>query len=165
MSFLKLSGAIVIGGASLVILVADYTDTGGFEKVGLICAIVANLAILVEHYGQYRKRKLFKAEVEKNVARITSWLIDNRTEFEQNGISERSLARATKLSTPDALATAIDWLESREAVVRDAVALTDSPNFLVRPGRNWTSTRDKLLESLRATEIAGLSSNTNPSFR
>ena len=91
-----------------------------------------------------------KAEIEQNASRITSWLVDNSAEFEQHGISEDSLAGSVKLP-PDQIATAVDRLENHEVVVRDPIALTKPPRFLVKPGRNWTPTRDKLLASRTAS--------------
>jgi hypothetical protein len=90
-----------------------------------------------------------KAEIEQNAALITSWLVDNITEFEQHGVSEDSLAGAAKISADEAT-TAIDRLENHEVVVRDPVALTKPLRFLVKPGRNWPPTRDKLVASRAA---------------
>jgi hypothetical protein len=87
-----------------------------------------------------------KAEIEQNADRITNWLVDNSTDFEQHGVSEDSLAGAANLSV-DQVATAVDRLENHEVVVRDPVALTKPLRFLIKPGRNWTPTRDKLLTS------------------
>lgn len=91
-----------------------------------------------------------KTEIEQITTRITVWLVDNSAEFEQSGFSEESVAAAAKIPA-DQAATAIDWLENREVVVRDPVALTKPPRFLVKPGRNWIPTRDKLAASRRAT--------------
>ena len=77
-----------------------------------------------------------KAEIEENAARITKWLADNSTEFEQRGVSEESLADAVKISADQAI-NAVDRLENREVLVRDPVALTKPPRFLLKPGRNW----------------------------
>jgi len=90
-----------------------------------------------------------KPEVEENAVRITNWLVDNSTEFEQRGLSEESLAAAAKMSTEQAI-TAVDRLENREVVVRDPIALTRPPRFLVKPGRNWLPTRDKLVAARAA---------------
>jgi hypothetical protein len=138
MSFLKLLGALVMTGASIGILVVDYTSNSRFGRVALFGIIVANVVILLEHCRNYRKGNLLKAEIEENAVRITDWLTENSPEFAQNGVSERSLARGAGLSTEQAR-TAIDRLESRELVVRDPVAT--EPHFLVRPGRSWTSSR------------------------
>jgi hypothetical protein len=90
-----------------------------------------------------------KGEVEENAVRITNWLVDNSTEFEQRGVSEESLAGAAKMSAEQAT-TAVDRLENREVVVRDPVALTRPPRFLVKPGRNWPPTRDRLVAARAA---------------
>jgi hypothetical protein len=87
-----------------------------------------------------------KAEVEHNATLITKWLVDNRTEFEQRGVAEESLAEAAKISAEQAT-TAIDRLENHEVVVRDPVVSTKPLRFLIKPGRDWTSTRDKLVGS------------------
>jgi len=146
MSFLKLLGALVMTGASIGILVVDYTGNSRFGRVALFGTILANLAIMLDYYRNYRKGKLLKAEIKENAARITGWLLDNSAEFEHSGVGERSLARGGDMSTERAR-TAIDRLESLEVVVRDPVALTDPPHFLIRPGRSWASTRDKLAGS------------------
>ena len=140
MSFLKLLGALVMTAASIGILVVDYASNNRFGRVALFGIILANVVILLDHYRNYRKGNLLKAEIEDNSVRITDWLIDNSGEFAQNGVSERSLARGAGITMEQAR-TAIDRLESRELVVRDPVALTDPPHFLVRPGRSWTSSR------------------------
>jgi len=146
MSFLKLLGALVMTGASIAMLVVDHTSINRFGRVALFGIIVANVAILLDHCKNYMKGNVLKAEIQENAARITDWLLDNGAKFEQDGVSERSLARGVGISTEQAR-TAIDQLENREVVVRDPVALTDPPRFLVRPGRSWTSTRDKLVGS------------------
>jgi hypothetical protein len=91
-----------------------------------------------------------KAEIERNADRITGWLVDNITQFEQHGVSEDSLTGAVNLSA-DQVAVAVDRLENHEVVVRDPVALTKPPRFLIKPGRNWPPTRDKLVASRTAT--------------
>jgi hypothetical protein len=153
MSSLKLPAVLFAVGVSIFNLVISYTDKSAAGKVGLLGVVVANLMILLDHYTQYRKGKLLKAEIEKNAARITGWLVDNGVEFEQNGLNEYSLARAVKISAEQAR-TAIDRLESREIVVRSLVALGDPPCLLVKPGRNWTPTRDKLVVSHTAERQA-----------
>lgn len=90
-----------------------------------------------------------RTEIEQNAARITNWLVDHNTEFEQHGVSEDSLAGAVNLSA-DQVAPAVDRLENHEVVVRDPVALTKPLRFLVKPGRNWAPTRDKLVASRAA---------------
>jgi hypothetical protein len=90
-----------------------------------------------------------KAEIEENAHRITNWLVDNSTEFEQSGVSEESLAGAANMSA-DQATTAVDRLENHEVVVRDPIALTRPPRFLVKPGRNWPPTRDKVVAARAA---------------
>jgi hypothetical protein len=139
-SFRQLPGALFAVGLSIFTLVSDYADSRTLVKVGLVGTVIASLAVVVDLYRQYRTGKLLKAEIEDNAARITRWLVENGAEFAQSGISECRLACALKISTEGAV-TAIDRLETREAVVRDPVALTDPPRFLVKPGRHWTPTR------------------------
>lgn len=91
-----------------------------------------------------------KAEIEGYADRITNWLVDNRAEFESKGISEDSLIAAVGISVVDDAKLAIDHLENHEVVVRDPEALTRPPRFVVRTGRNWISTRDKLVGSRAA---------------
>jgi len=90
-----------------------------------------------------------KAEIEENAVLLTNWLVDNSTEFEERGVSEESLAGAGKMSADQATA-AVDRLENREVVVRDPIALTRPPRFLVKPGRNWPPTRDKVVAARAA---------------
>ena len=90
-----------------------------------------------------------KAEIEENAVLLTNWLVDNSTEFEERGVSEESLAPAGKMSADQATA-AVDRLENREVVVRDPIALTRPPRFLVKPGRNWPPTRDKVVAARAA---------------
>jgi len=90
-----------------------------------------------------------KAKIEENAVRITNWLVDNSTEFEKSGVSEESLAGAAEMSAEQAT-TAVDRLENTEVVVRDPIALTRPPRFLVKPGRNWPPTRDKLVAARAA---------------
>lgn len=90
-----------------------------------------------------------KAQIEENAVRITNWLVDNSTEFEKSGVSEESLAGAAKMSAEQAT-TAVDRLENTEVVVRDPIALTRPPRFLVKPGRNWSPVRDKLVAARAA---------------
>jgi hypothetical protein len=146
MSSWKLAAVLFAVGTSIFSLVIGYADSSAPKKAGLLGTVVASLAILFDHYTQYRRGKLLKIEIERNSARITDWLVNNSAEFEQNGISEYSLARAVKISTEQAT-TAIDRLENREAVVRDLVALGDPPRFLVKPGRNWMPIRKRIVES------------------
>ena len=116
-------------------------------KFNLVLSLVFVVAFLLAGvFTHALLQRNAKAEIEENAVRITGWLLDNSAEFAQNGVSERSLARGAGMSTEQAR-TVIDRLESREVVVRDPVALTDPPHILIRPGRSWTSTRDKLAGS------------------
>jgi len=45
------------------------------------------------------------------------------------------------------LEAAVDYLENHEEVVRWPLALTSPPQFLLKPGRIWPETRDKLLKA------------------
>jgi hypothetical protein len=85
-----------------------------------------------------------KAKIEQDANRVVSWLANNRAEFEERGINEDSLAGAVEIGGVDQVRAAIDRLESREVVVRRPVALTSPPQFLLTPGRTWTSVRDKI---------------------
>lgn len=85
-----------------------------------------------------------KAKIEQDANRVVSWLADNHAEFEEQGISENSLTSAIEMGGVDQLRAAIDRLENKEVVVRRPVALTSPPQFLLRPGRTWPETRDKL---------------------
>ncbi|HKQ77459.1 MAG TPA: hypothetical protein VJ810_27415 [Blastocatellia bacterium] len=85
-----------------------------------------------------------KAKIEQDANRVLSWLADNRAEFEERGINENSLAGAVEIGGVDQVRAAIDRLESKEVVVRKPVALTTPPQFLLTPGRTWSTVRDKL---------------------
>ena len=85
----------------------------------------------------------------EDATRIVNWLVDNREQFEQQGISEDSLRSQAGL-TSEAAQTAIDQLENREVVVRDPEALTRPPRFVIKAGRSWPETRDGLLEARAA---------------
>ncbi len=84
-----------------------------------------------------------KSTAEQNALRVVEWLVDNRTEFEQQGIGEDRLAPAVSL-TKDEIAQAVDHLENREEVVRMPKALTIPPQFVLKPGRIWPETRDEI---------------------
>ena len=85
--------------------------------------------------------------LEGDAARIVNWLVDNREQFEQSGISEDSLGGQAGVSEAGAAQEAIDQLENREVVVRDPEALTRPPRFTIKPGRSWPEARDELLGS------------------
>jgi hypothetical protein len=84
-----------------------------------------------------------KAKIEQDANRVLSWLADNRAEFEERGINENSLAGAVEIGGVDQVRAAIDRLENKEVVVRKPMALTP-PQFLLKPGRTWSTVRDKL---------------------
>jgi hypothetical protein len=84
-----------------------------------------------------------KTKVEQNAQRVALWLMDNNTEFEQQGISEASLLAAVGLSEIDAK-EAVDHLENHEEVVRMPQALTP-PQFLLKPGRGWPEIKAQVL--------------------
>jgi hypothetical protein len=91
-----------------------------------------------------------KAEIEQNANKISSWLVEHRAEFEQDGISEDSLISAAGISAEQA-AEAIDRLENKEVAVRDPEALSRPPRFKLKPGRSWPETREKLLVTQSAS--------------
>ena len=86
-----------------------------------------------------------KAQIEQNANSITSWLADNRAEFEEQGISEDSLSKAPGIGGIEEIRAAVDHLENHEVVVRWPQALATPPRFLLKPGRIWPETRDHLL--------------------
>jgi hypothetical protein len=77
-----------------------------------------------------------KTAVHENAARIIEWLLEHRTEFEQNGIEESNLAVAVGLSEDEAR-EAIDHLESHEDLARLPEAQSKPPRFLLKPARGW----------------------------
>ena len=78
----------------------------------------------------------YKTAVQENAARIVEWLLEHRTEFEQDGIEESKLPVAVGLSD-DEVRKAIDHLESHEDVARLPEALSNPPRFLIKPARGW----------------------------
>ncbi|HKA21125.1 MAG TPA: hypothetical protein VKN18_22785 [Blastocatellia bacterium] len=76
------------------------------------------------------------ADIQKNAARIVEWLLDNRSEFEQNGIDESRVPAAIGLSEAEAT-RAIDHLEGHEDVARLPEELSNPPKFLLKPARGW----------------------------
>lgn len=81
---------------------------------------------------------------EQNARRVAKWLLENRTEFEGQGIGEDKLASALGMTSTE-LTEAIDHLEAKEEVVRMPQALTTPPHFLLKPGRGWPEARDQIL--------------------
>jgi len=85
-----------------------------------------------------------KIKVEQTATRVAEWLVDNRSEFEQSGIGEERLAAAVGISDLE-VREAVDHLENREDLVRWPQALTSPPRFLLKPGRMWPASRDKVI--------------------
>jgi hypothetical protein len=92
-----------------------------------------------------------KSRFDPNAERITKWLADNRTEFEDEGLAEDKLAAAVGMKPEDVTET-IDHLEAREEVVRVPHGLSTPPQFVLKPGRGWTEVRDGLPGDTRAAE-------------
>ena len=80
----------------------------------------------------------------QDAARVAQWLIDHRSEFEDQRIREDSLASAIGLSREEVTAS-VDNLENREEVVRVPQALSTPPQFVLKPGRGWPNVRDEVL--------------------
>jgi len=91
-----------------------------------------------------------KTKVQENSARIVEWLLEHRSEFEQDGVEESRLAVAVGLSEDDAR-KAIDHLESHEDVARLPEALNNPPRFLLKPARGW----HEMIEGQANTKRAG----------
>ena len=87
-----------------------------------------------------------KAATTPQMQRVVQWLVENRTEFEEQGISEHKLADALGISSAE-VTEIVDHLEAREEVVRMPQAGTTPPQFLLKPGRGWAEVRDELLRS------------------
>ena len=79
-----------------------------------------------------------KAKALEDAHRIAEWLVQNRAEFEQAGIGVAKLTASVGIPETD-LRLALDHLENREEIVR-------WPQALLKPGRIWPQTRDKVLE-------------------
>lgn len=77
-----------------------------------------------------------KARVHENANRIIETLLKQRSQFEQDGVEESSLAGALALSE-DAVREAVDLLENREDVARVPEAIGNPPRFLLKPARGW----------------------------
>jgi hypothetical protein len=77
-----------------------------------------------------------KTEVDQNATRIVEWLLDNRSEFEQNGIEESKIPLAVGLSEAE-VTRAIDQLENHEDIARIPEKLSSPPTFLLKPARGW----------------------------
>ena len=85
-----------------------------------------------------------RTKIDPQAERIAQWLVENRTEFEGQGIGEDKLAPALGMAAEE-IREAIDHLEAREEVVRMPQGLTTPPHFLLKPGRGWPEVRDEIL--------------------
>jgi hypothetical protein len=85
-----------------------------------------------------------KAKIEQDSMRVASWLAEHRAEFEEQGIKEDSLTGAAQIDGIDQLRSAVDRLENREVVVRWPAPATTPPQFLLKPGRAWPETFNKI---------------------
>jgi DNA-binding GntR family transcriptional regulator len=85
-----------------------------------------------------------KAATTPQMQRVVQWLVENRTEFEGQGIGENKLAAALGMSSTE-VTEVVDHLEAREEVVRMPQAGTTPPHFLLKPGRGWVEVRDEIL--------------------
>lgn len=85
-----------------------------------------------------------KAAATPEMQRVVQWLIQNRTEFEGQGIGEDKLADALGMASTE-VTELVDHLEAREDVVRMPQGLSTPPRFLLKPGRGWPEVRDKTL--------------------
>ena len=82
-----------------------------------------------------------RSRAEENARRLAEWLANN-AEFEQQGVSEDSLAAAGLAA--DEITRAVDYLENREEVVRIPQGLGTPPRFLLKPGRGWPDLKQML---------------------
>jgi hypothetical protein len=85
-----------------------------------------------------------KTKTEQTVHNVAQWLMDNRKEFEEQGITEGRVAAALGLADIDAK-DAVDHLENCEEVVRTPQASTPR-QFILKPGRGWPDIRERVLE-------------------
>lgn len=85
-----------------------------------------------------------KAGADESMQRVTRWLVENRAEFEGQGVGEDKLAASLGMAGAE-VTEAIDHLEAREEVVRMPQAMTTPPQFLLKPGRGWPDVRDEIL--------------------
>lgn len=92
-----------------------------------------------------------KTNVHENAARIIGWLMEHRTEFEQDGIEESSLAGSVGLSEEE-VREAVDHLESHEDLARLPEGLSNPPRFLLKPARGWPEIVEKRRGDKQASE-------------
>lgn len=83
-----------------------------------------------------------KAKVEQDANRAVTWLLGQRTTFEEQGIDEAHLAAALGI-TENEVREAVDYLENHEDVVRWPQAGSPRPSFILKPGRGWASLAKK----------------------
>jgi hypothetical protein len=88
-----------------------------------------------------------KAKIEQDSMRVASWLAEHCPEFEEQGVNEDSLASAAQIGGIDQIRSAVDRLENREVVVRWPVTGASRPQFMLKPGRAWRETHEKLTKS------------------
>ena len=88
-----------------------------------------------------------KAKIEQDSMRVASWLADHCSEFEGQGVNEDSLTGAAQIGGIDQVRSAVDRLENREVVVRWPVPGASPPQFMIKPGRAWPETREKLAKT------------------
>lgn len=84
-----------------------------------------------------------KSQVEQNAHKIVEWLVENRTEFEEQGVRQDALTNAVGMAEADIM-EAIDHMENHEEVVRMPQGMTIPPHFLLKPGRGWPDIKDKI---------------------
>lgn len=84
-----------------------------------------------------------RAEIERNARRVAEHLARSEAEFGGEGVSEDSVAEATGLSHDD-VASAVDYLENREDVVRFPHPLSTPPRTVLKPGRGWPDLRSQV---------------------
>ena len=84
-----------------------------------------------------------KSKVEGDARRVAGHLARNGAEFEAEGVSEDDLAGATGLSRED-VAEAVDYLETREDVVRFPHPSATPPRTVLKPGRGWPELKAQL---------------------
>ena len=87
-----------------------------------------------------------KAGTTPQMERVARWLVENRADFEGQGIGEDMLAAALAMTSTE-VTEVVDHLEAREEVVRMSQGLMTPPKFLLKPGRGWPEVRDEILGS------------------
>ena len=85
-----------------------------------------------------------KSTAEQNTRQVAAWLVENRAEFEGQGIDEDQLAATFGMMDAE-VTEAVDHLENHEVVVRVPQALTIPPQFVLKAGRGWPELRDDIL--------------------